>query len=325
MLRVAFAGTPEFAVPTLRALADSPHALVGVLTQPDRPAGRGRELAGSPVKRLAQELHLPLSQPATLQAPAARALLASWGADALVVVAYGLILPPAVLVLPRLGCLNVHASLLPRWRGAAPVQRAILAGDAATGITIMQMDAGLDTGPLLAQEPMPIDPQASSQQLLARLAQLGAALLLTTLEQAQAGLLLPRPQPDQGVTYAAKIGKAEARIDWGGSAEQIARQVRAFNPRPVAETRWLGQQLRVWEAHTVGEAGGAGGAGGAGEAGAEVAAAQPGDILGLAHEQLMIQCGQGRIALMKLQLAGRRIVTAREFASGRALTGSRLG
>jgi methionyl-tRNA formyltransferase len=322
MLRVAFAGTPEFAVPTLRALADSPHALVGVLTQPDRPAGRGRELAGSPVKRLAQELHLPLSQPATLQAPAARALLASWGADALVVVAYGLILPPAVLVLPRLGCLNVHASLLPRWRGAAPVQRAILAGDAATGITIMQMDAGLDTGPLLAQEPLPIDPQASSQQLLARLAQLGAALLLTTLEQAQAGLLLPRPQPDQGVTYAAKIGKAEARIDWGGSAEQIARQVRAFNPRPVAETRWLGQQLRVWEAHTVGEAGGAGGAG---EAGAEVAAAQPGDILGLAHEQLMIQCGQGRIALMKLQLAGRRIVTAREFASGRALTGSRLG
>jgi len=322
MLRVAFAGTPEFAVPTLRALADSPHALVGVLTQPDRPAGRGRELAGSPVKRLAQELHLPLSQPATLQAPAARALLASWGADALVVVAYGLILPPAVLVLPRLGCLNVHASLLPRWRGAAPVQRAILAGDAATGITIMQMDAGLDTGPLLAQEPMPIDPQASSQQLLARLAQLGAALLLTTLEQAQAGLLLPRPQPDQGVTYAAKISKAEARIDWGGSAEQIARQVRAFNPRPVAETRWLGQQLRVWEAHTVGEAGGAGGAG---EAGAEVAAAQPGDILGLAHEQLMIQCGQGRIALMKLQLAGRRIVTAREFASGRALTGSRLG
>ena len=322
MLRVAFAGTPEFAVPTLRALADSPHALVGVLTQPDRPAGRGRELAGSPVKRLAQELHLPLSQPATLQAPEARALLASWGADALVVVAYGLILPPAVLVLPRLGCLNVHASLLPRWRGAAPVQRAILAGDAATGITIMQMDAGLDTGPLLAQEPLPIDPQASSQQLLARLAQLGAALLLTTLEQAQAGLLLPRPQPDQGVTYAAKIDKAEARIDWGGSAEQIARQVRAFNPRPVAETRWLGQQLRVWEAHTVGEAGGAGGAG---EAGAEVAAAQPGDILGLAHEQLMIQCGQGRIALMKLQLAGRRIVTAREFASGRALTGSRLG
>jgi methionyl-tRNA formyltransferase len=318
MLRVAFAGTPEFAVPTLRALADSPHALVGVLTQPDRPAGRGRELTASPVKRLAQELQLPLSQPATLQNAAARALLASWGADALVVVAYGLILPPAVLALPRLGCLNVHASLLPRWRGAAPVQRAILAGDTETGITIMQMDAGLDTGPILAQERIPIDPRANSQQLLARLAQLGAALLLATLEQAQTGLLRPRTQPDQGVAYAAKIGKAEARIDWGRTAEDIARQVRAFNPRPVAETRWLGQQLRIWQAHAVETPA-------AGEAGADAARAQPGEILGLDHEQLMIQCGRGRLALMSLQLAGRRIVTAREFASGRALAGSRLG
>src|ERR1700733_6846030 len=317
MLRVAFAGTPEFAVPTLRALADSPHALVGVLTQPDRPAGRGRELTASPVKRLAQELQLPLSQPATLQNAAARALLASWGVDALVVVAYGLILPPAVLALPRLGCLNVHASLLPRWGGAAPVQRAILAGDAETGITIMQMDAGLDTGPILAQERIPIDPQANSQQLLARLAQLGAALLLATLEQAQTGLLRPRTQPDQGVAYAAKIGKAEARIDWGRTAEDIARQVRAFNPRPVAETRWLGQQLRIWQAHAVETPA-------AGEAGADAARAQPGEILGLDHEQLMIQCGRGRLALMSLQLAGRRIVTAREFASGRALAGSRL-
>jgi len=318
MLRVAFAGTPEFAVPTLRALADSPHALVGVLTQPDRPAGRGRELTASPVKRLAQELQLPLSQPATLQNAAARALLASWGADALVVVAYGLILPPAVLALPRLGCLNVHASLLPRWRGAAPVQRAILAGDTETGITIMQMDAGLDTGPILVQERIPIDPRANSQQLLARLAQLGAALLLATLEQAQTGLLRPRTQPDQGVAYAAKIGKAEARIDWGRTAEDIARQVRAFNPRPVAETRWLGQQLRIWQAHAVETPA-------AGEAGADAARAQPGEILGLDHEQLMIQCGRGRLALMSLQLAGRRIVTAREFASGRALAGSRLG
>jgi methionyl-tRNA formyltransferase len=318
MLRVAFAGTPEFAVPTLRALADSPHALVGVLTPPDRPAGRGRELTASPIKRLAQELQLPLSQPATLQDAAARALLAGWGVDALVVVAYGLILPPAVLALPRLGCLNVHASLLPRWRGAAPVQRAILAGDTETGITIMQMDAGLDTGPILAQERIPIDSQANSQQLLARLAQLGAALLLATLEQAQTGLLRPRTQPDQGVAYAAKIGKAEARIDWGRTAEDIARQVRAFNPRPVAETRWLGQQLRIWQAHAVETPA-------AGEAGADAARAQPGEILGLDHEQLMIQCGRGRLALMSLQLAGRRIVTAREFASGRALAGSRLG
>jgi methionyl-tRNA formyltransferase len=316
MLRVAFAGTPDFAVPTLRALADSPHTLVGVLTQPDRPAGRGRELTGGPVKRLAQELNLPLSQPATLQSPEARALLASWAADALVVVAYGLILPPAVLGLPRLGCINVHASLLPRWRGAAPVQRAILAGDAETGITIMQMEAGLDTGPMLAQQPIPIDREASAQQLLARLAALGAGLLLTTLAQAQAGRLQAHPQPDQGVTYAAKIGKAEARIDWGRSAEQIARQVRAFNAWPVAHTLWQGQQLRIWEARAIGETG---------TAAAAASTPQPGAVLGLEHEQLLVQCGQGRLALMKLQLAGRRIVTAREFAAGRALTGSHLG
>src|SRR6202044_1080142 len=228
MLRVAFAGTPEFAVPTLRALADSPHALVGVLTQPDRPAGRGRELTASPVKRLAQELQLPLSQPATLQNAAARALLASWGVDALVVVAYGLILPPAVLALPRLGCLNVHASLLPRWRGAAPIQRAILAGDRQSGVTIMQMDAGLDTGAVLEQRAIAIAPGSSAGQLQASLAQLGAGLLLDALAALEAGRAQPRPQPQEGVTYAAKVSKAEAIIDWRSGAEQIERQVRAF-------------------------------------------------------------------------------------------------
>jgi methionyl-tRNA formyltransferase len=319
MLRVAFAGTPEFAVPTLRALAASALTLVGVLTQPDRPAGRGRALTGGPVKRVAQELNLPLSQPATLRSPEAAALVASWAADVLVVVAYGLILPPAVLALPRLGCINVHASLLPRWRGAAPVQRAILAGDTETGITIMQMDAGLDTGPILAQERTPIGPEESAQQLLERLGALGAALLLSTLGQAQQGLLRPRAQPDQGVAYAAKIGKAEARIDWGRSAGQIARQVRAFNPRPVAETLWQGEQLRIWEARAIG-AGDAGGTGGA-----PLSAPQPGDVLGLTHGELLIQCGEGRLALLTLQLAGRRPVTAREFATARALTGSRLG
>jgi methionyl-tRNA formyltransferase len=180
------------------------------------------------------------------------------------------------------------------------------------------MDAGLDTGPILSQQRLPIDPQASAQQLLARLAALGGALLLTTLEQAQAGLLRPQTQPYQGVTYAAKIDKAEARIDWGRPAEAIARQVRAFNPRPVAETRWLDQQLRIWEAHAVAMPA-------AGEPGAAAALAQPGDILGLESGQLMIQCGQGRLALVKLQLAGRRIVTAHEFAGARALAGSRLG
>jgi methionyl-tRNA formyltransferase len=323
MLRVAFAGTPEFAVPTLRALADSAHVLVGVLTQPDRPAGRGRERKAGPVKRLAQDLNLPLLQPARLTDPQARATLERWCPDVLVVVAYGLILPPAVLALPRLGCINVHASLLPRWRGAAPIQRALLAGDADTGITIMQMEAGLDTGPILAQQRLPIEPDASAQQLQDRLAVLGAGLLLTALEQAQAGLLRPRPQSDQGVTYAAKIGKAEARIDWQRSAEEIARQVRAFNPWPVAETRWHDQQLRIWEARVW--VAPASNAGAEARASGAAVAAQPGDVLSLEHDQLMVQCGRGRLSLIKLQLAGRRIVTAREFASGQALAGSRFG
>lgn len=330
MLRIAFAGTPEFAVPTLRALAASPHVLVGVLTQPDRPAGRGRERKASAVKRLAQELNLPLLQPAGLASPEARATLERWSPDALVVVAYGLILPPALLTLPRLGCINVHASLLPRWRGAAPIQRALLTGDTESGITIMQMEAGLDTGPILAQQRVPIEPDESAQHLQDRLALLGAQLLLLTLEQAQRGLLRPQSQSDQGVTYAAKIDKAEAAIDWRRGADAIARQVRAFNPWPVAETRWQEQQLRIWEARVWPAPAGAAGTGAGAEAtaGGGFAAAgawQPGDILGLEHDRLLVQCGQGRLSVSKLQLAGRRIVTAREFASGQALAGSRFG
>lgn len=316
MLRVAFAGTPDFAVPTLRALADSAHALVGVLTQPDRPAGRGREFKASPVKRLALQLKLPLAQPTALQSHEALATLAGWAPDALVVVAYGLILPPQVLALPRLGCINIHASLLPRWRGAAPIQRAILAGDAETGITIMQIEAGLDTGAILAQQRIPIEAHTTSQQLHDQLAGLGAGLLLATLQQAERGSLHPTRQPDQGVTYAAKIDKTEARIDWWRDAAQIERQVLAFNPWPVAETQWQGQQLRVWEACAAGENR---------AAGAHEDFPQPGNILGLEHERLMVQCGRGRLALTKLQLAGRRIVTAREFVSGRIVAGSRFG
>jgi methionyl-tRNA formyltransferase len=316
MLRVAFAGTPDFAVPTLRALAHSPHALVGVLTQPDRPAGRGREFKASPVKRLALELALPLAQPAALQSPAPQALLAQWAPDVLVVVAYGLILPPGLLTLPRLGCINIHASLLPRWRGAAPIQRAILAGDGETGITIMQIESGLDTGAILAQQRIPIDAATNSQQLHDQLAQLGADLLLATLQLAEDGQLRPSRQPQQGMTYAAKIDKAEARIDWWRGALEIDRQVRAFTPWPVAETLWHDQQLRVWDARPVA---------GTRVAGTHEDFAQPGNILGLADEQLLVQCGQGRIGLMKLQLAGRRIVSAREFASAQSLAGSRLG
>jgi methionyl-tRNA formyltransferase len=316
MLRIAFAGTPDFAVPTLRALADSPHAVVGVLTQPDRPAGRGRALKAGPVKQLAQELGLPLSQPAQLQSAHARAALDSWAPDALVVVAYGLILPAAVLALPRLGCFNIHASLLPRWRGAAPIQRALLAGDPQTGITIMQIEPGLDTGPILAQQNVPIDPQINSRQLHDRLAQLGAGLMMLTLGQAEGGQLRAQPQTNQGVTYAAKIDKTEARIDWWRSAIELDRQVRAFNPWPVAETEWKGQQLRIWEAHAAADVR---------VAGAHDDFAQPGNILGLEGEQLLVQCGQGRLALIKLQLAGRRIVTAREFAGTQSVAGSRFG
>jgi len=316
MLRIAFAGTPEFALPTLAALARSPHRLVGVLTQPDRPAGRGRALRESPVKRLAAELQLPLSQPSELRSREARAALSSWAADALVVVAYGLILPPAVLELPRLGCFNVHASLLPRWRGAAPIQRAILAGDRETGVTIMQIEAGLDTGPMLAQARVPIDAGVDASGLQQRLAQLGAELMVATLAQAEAGVLQPQPQPEQGVSYAAKIDKAEAQLDWWRSASELERQVRAFNPWPVAQTLWQGEQLRIWQARAALDQR---------LPGDYSSFAQPGNVLGMQGEELMVQCGQGYLALRQLQLAGRRVVSAREFAGSRALAGSRLG
>jgi methionyl-tRNA formyltransferase len=310
MLKVAFAGTPEFAVPTLQALADSPHRLVGVLTQPDRPAGRGRELKASPVKQRAQQLGLPISQPASLKSEPERAALVHWDPDVLVVVAYGLILPISALSIPRLGGINVHASLLPRWRGAAPVQRAILAGDRETGVTIMQMEPGLDTGPMLSHRHLALDDIQSAQSVLTRLAQCGAEALLATLSGIEAGIVTPVKQPAEGVTYAAKIDKREAQIDWRHPAGHIARQVRAFNPWPVAQTLWQGQQLRIWEAGAV-------------------AAPHPqvaaGQIVALDQERLLVGCGQGALAIARLQLAGRRVVSAREFCSGRALTGEQLG
>ncbi len=310
MLRIAFAGTPDFALPALRALAALPCRLVGVLTRPDRPAGRGRALQASPVKRLALELELPLAQPATLQSEAERAALLAWAPQLLVVVAYGLILPPAVLELPRLGCLNIHASLLPRWRGAAPIQRAILAGDATTGITLMRMDAGLDTGPILRQQALPIGAQMSGGELHDALAGLGAGMLAPAIEDLAAGRIEPRPQPATGVTYAAKIDKSEALIDWTQDAEAIARRVRAFNPWPVAETRRAGEQLRIWRAAAL--------------AGAAAGAA-PGTVLGLVDGRLQVATGAGVLAIEQLQGPGRRVVGAREFANARALAGEKLG
>jgi methionyl-tRNA formyltransferase len=311
-LRVAFAGTPEFAVPPLAALAASPHAVIGVLTQPDRPAGRGRELRASPVKRYAVEHGWPIDQPQTLRTEEGRAQLTDWRPDVLVVVAYGLILPQAALDIPRLGCLNIHASLLPRWRGAAPIQRAILAGDRETGVAIMRMEAGLDTGPVLLERRTPILPDDTSGSLQQRLALEGATALIEALGQLESGRAQATPQPQQGVTYAHKIDKSEARIDWQRSAAEIDRQVRAFHPWPVAEIRVGDETVRVHRAVLV-----------AAPATTDVAA-EPGRVLGLDERGLVVACGDGALALQSLQRPGRRPVSAREFAAVVPVIGERL-
>lgn len=310
-MRIAFAGTPEFAVPALAALAASRHEVVGVLTQPDRPAGRGRQLTASPVKEFALAHGLTVDQPRSLRTAEGRAALERWRPDALVVVAYGLILPPEVLALPRYGCLNIHASLLPRWRGAAPIQRALLAGDDTTGISWMVMELGLDTGPILAMQSLPILPQDDSQSLHDRLAQLGASGVVTLLEQYAAGELLAQPQAADGITYAKKIDKAEAGIDWNAPAVLIERQVRAFRPWPIAETVCAGEQLRIHQVCVIAT----------GSASSEV----PGTVLGMQGEALVIACGQGRLGLLQVQRAGRRVVSAREFVGSVAGNVRRLG
>lgn len=235
-------------MPALEALLRSPHRIVAVYTQPDRPAGRGQQVAASAVKQCAMRHGVPVEQPATLKDADAVERLKHWSADLMVVAAYGLLLPQSVLQTPRLGCINIHASLLPRWRGAAPIQRAISAGDTQSGVTIMQMEAGLDTGPTLLARPMPIAARETAASLHDRLAALGAQALLDALDEIMLDKATPRAQPVEGVTYAAKIRKEEASIDWTRSAPEIDRQIRAFNPWPIAQTQWNGQQLRVWEA-----------------------------------------------------------------------------
>jgi len=309
-LRIAFAGTPSFAVPALRVLLASRHRVVGVLTQPDRPAGRGQQLRASPIKLLALEHGLPVAQPPTLKTDEGRAELARWAPDLLVVVAYGLILPTAVLALPRLGCVNIHGSLLPRWRGAAPIQRAILAGDAETGVTIMQLDAGLDTGPLLLERRRPIHTHDSAGDLHDALSELGAAALADALDGLAAGTLAARPQPATGATYAPKIEKSEARLDWNASAIELDRRVRAFNPWPMAETSFAGEQLRVLRARVADPHG---------------ADAAPGTLLGIAEDGLRVACGDGVLAVRELQRAGKRPISARDFANAVRLDGLRFG
>jgi methionyl-tRNA formyltransferase len=303
-LRLGFAGTPQFSVPALDALLGSRHGVVAVFTQPDRPAGRGQTLQVSAVKRRALEAGLPVLQPAGFKTPDAAAALDRLQLDALVVVAYGLILPAAVLALPKLGCFNIHASLLPRWRGAAPIQRALLAGDATTGVTIMRMEAGLDTGPILAAREVRIGERETAGSLHERLAPLGGELLVETLDVIAAGAAREQPQSPLGITYAEKITKAEALIDWREAATSILRRVRAFNPWPVAETRMNGAQLRVWDAELVP---------GTHAAAPSTATPPPGSVVAASSAGIDVACGRGALRLLRLQLAGRKPLAAPEF------------
>ena len=303
-LRIVFAGTPEFAVPALRACA-ARGEVVAVYTQPDRPAGRGRQLQMSPVKQAALELGLPVQQPLNFKSEEALDMLRSYEADLMVVVAYGLILPQAVLDTPRLGCWNVHASLLPRWRGAAPIQRAIAAGDTITGVCLMQMEKGLDTGPVLLQLKTSIGPKDNGGSLHDRLSQLGAEVLRDGLTLARAGMSLQaEAQPEAGVTYARKIDKAEAKLAWSLSAKALADQIRAFNPWPVAETELQGERVRVYQAQIL----------------AEDSGKPPGTVLAAGKAGIDIACGQGVLRLLALQRDGGRVQSASEYLNARPLT-----
>jgi methionyl-tRNA formyltransferase len=308
-LNITFAGTPLFAVPALESLLRSRHRIVAVYTQPDRPAGRGRQLQVSPVKDCALRHGIPVEQPLTLRDAGAREQLASYQADVMVVVAYGLILPPAVLRTPRLGCFNIHASLLPRWRGAAPIQRALLAGDRQTGVGIMQMEEGLDTGPVLIERVIDIGLRDTAGSLHDRLATLGADALLEALEGLITGTLQPRPQSEVGVTYARKILKEEAVIDWSKPALEIERLVRAFNPVPGAETAWRGQQLKVWQAETTDWGG----------------SPSPGVAVSADGEGIVVATGSGALKLARIQLAGRKVTTAADFLNAHQIVGDPLG
>lgn len=310
--RIVYAGTPEFAVPALAGLIAAGRAPVAVYTQPDRPAGRGRRLAASPVKRLALEAGIPVLQPPSLRPAEAQADLAALAPDLLIVAAYGLILPPAVLSVPPLGGLNIHASLLPRWRGAAPIQRAILAGDAETGVCLMRMEPGLDTGPVFACRHLRLDSDATAASVHDRLAAMGADLLLERLDAILDGSLTPSPQPEQGVLYAHKIDKGEAWIDWSESAQAIDRRVRAFYPWPVAQTEFDGRVLRVQEARPL-----------PGESLSPATA--PGTILAARRDGVDVATGEGMLRLRVVQLPGRKPIPASAWAQGRALAGRVLG
>lgn len=298
-MRLIFAGTPEFAAQALQAIVAAGHDVALVLTQPDRPAGRGMTLQPSAVKKVALEHGIEVFQPLTLKDAEAQAKVAAVGADVMVVAAYGLILPQVVLDMPRLGCINIHGSLLPRWRGAAPIQRALLAGDAETGVCIMQMEAGLDTGPVLLRGAFPIAATDTTATLHDRLAELGAKLVVEALGQLP---LAAEPQPAEGVTYAHKIEKAEALIDWRKSAAELDRHIRTFNPFPGAQALFRGQTVKLWQATPVAEQG------------------ELGAILAVDRHSVVIACGEGALAVTELQKAGGKRLPVQQFLAGHPLT-----
>ncbi|OCG15214.1 methionyl-tRNA formyltransferase [Gilliamella sp. App6-5] len=300
-LNIIFAGTPDFAATHLKALIDAKHNVIAVFTQPDRPAGRGNKLTASPVKQLAIENSLPVYQPVTLKKEENQKIIAELNADIMIVVAYGLILPQAVLDMPKLGCLNVHGSLLPRWRGAAPIQRACWAGDQKTGITIMQMDAGLDTGDMLYKLTCPIEPIDTSASLYEKLAKLGPQGLLDTLALISEGKIQPEKQDEAKVTYAEKLSKQEAKLDWNLSAEQLERCVRAFNPWPVSYFVVNGEPVKVWQAQVV-----------------EIDSKQPaGTILQADKSGICIATSKGALNMTKLQPAGKKQMSAQDLLNSR--------
>lgn len=308
-LNIVYAGTPEFAAVALAALLETPHRICAVYTQPDRPAGRGRKLKASPVKELALSHSIEVRQPESLKDAEEQQRLAALEPDIMIVAAYGLLLPAEVLAIPSMGCLNIHASLLPRWRGAAPIQRAILAGDAETGITIMQMDVGLDTGDMLYKLRTPIGVDDNAERLHDRLAELGARAITEALDGLLEGRLVAEKQDESEACYAKKLQKAEAAIDWQQSALQIARQVAAFNPWPVAQTIYKGEVLRIWEARALGEA----------------TDRQPGSVLRAAKDGIDVACGEGALRLLRLQRPGGKPQSAADFLNANNVEGQVLG
>jgi methionyl-tRNA formyltransferase len=301
-LRLVFAGTPAFATPCLEAIVRGKDDVLAVYTQPDRPSGRGRQLVHGPVKALALQHAIEVRQPESLRSGDAQEALRALQPDLLIVVAYGLLLPQKVLDIPRYGCWNVHASLLPRWRGAAPIQRAIEAGDDATGVCLMQMEKGLDTGPVLLSKTLSIATDETSEELHDRLATLGAQVLGDGLRLLRAGLRpMARPQPASGATYARKLEKSEAQLDWRESADVLARRVRAFLPWPVAEARLAGERVRIHRAAPIERS----------------HASEPGDILEADQHQVLVACGEGALSLLQMQREGGRVVGAGEYLNAR--------